>query len=121
LKFRFTKKGAGAFSVPTPGGFWKPVHAKVVKADPDFKSDANFKRDMFNIVIGIHWQTSLVVIPIYIVIREKASMFEAIASCSSVPHTEEDVVETRLRIEGSFIKGSPALQIQNGLINDAIR
>jgi SSS family solute:Na+ symporter len=62
-----------------PWGFWKPIHAKVVKADPKFKSDANFKRDMFNVFIGIVWQTSLVVLPVYFVIREKVPMFEAIA------------------------------------------
>jgi hypothetical protein len=33
---------------------------------------------MFNIFIGIIWQTSLVVLPLYIVIREQKSMFEAI-------------------------------------------
>jgi solute:Na+ symporter, SSS family len=62
-----------------PWGFWKPIHAKVVKADPKFKSDANFKRDMFNVVIGIIWQTSLVVLPVYLVIRAKAPFFETIA------------------------------------------
>ncbi len=61
-----------------PWGFWRPVHAKVVAADPTFVSDANFKRDMFNIVVGIFWQTSLVVLPIYIVIREKAPAIEAL-------------------------------------------
>jgi Na+/proline symporter len=61
-----------------PWGFWKPVHEKVVAADPGFKSDADFKRDMFNIVIGIIWQTSLIVLPLYIVIRERKSMYEAI-------------------------------------------
>jgi len=61
-----------------PWGFWQPVHAKVVQADPAFVSDANFKRDMFNIVIGIIWQTSLVVLPLYIVIREKTPALEAI-------------------------------------------
>ena len=61
-----------------PWGFWKPVHEKVVAADPGFKSDADFKRDMFNIVIGIIWQTSLIVLPLYIVIRERKSMIEAI-------------------------------------------
>jgi solute:Na+ symporter, SSS family len=62
-----------------PWGFWKPIHAKVVAADPKFKSDANFKLDMFNVVIGIVWQTALVVLPIFIVIREKLPMFETIA------------------------------------------
>jgi Na+/proline symporter len=61
-----------------PWGFWKPVHEKVVQADPTFKSDANFKRDMFNIFIGIIWQTSLIVLPLYIVLREKKSMIEAV-------------------------------------------
>jgi solute:Na+ symporter, SSS family len=61
-----------------PWGFWKPIHAKVVAADPAFKSDANFKRDMFNVAIGIAWQTSLIVVPIFLVIREGRSMIEAI-------------------------------------------
>jgi len=61
-----------------PWGFWKPVHAKVVAADPAFVSDANFKRDLFNIVVGIVWQTSLVVLPIYIVIREQAPALQAV-------------------------------------------
>ncbi len=61
-----------------PWGFWKPIHNKVVAQDPSFKSDANFKLDMFNVVVGIIWQTSLIVIPIYIVLREKLPFFEAI-------------------------------------------
>ncbi len=62
-----------------PWGFWKPIHEKVVAQDPSFRSDANFKLDMFNVVIGTIWQTSLVVIPIYIVLREKLPFFEALA------------------------------------------
>ncbi len=62
-----------------PWGFWKPIHQKVVAQDPGFKSDANFKLDMFNVVIGTIWQTSLIVIPIYIVLREKLPFFEAVA------------------------------------------
>ncbi len=62
-----------------PWGFWKPIHDKVVKADPKFKSDANFKRDAFNVVIGIIWQTCLILIPVYLVIRSAAPFFEAVA------------------------------------------
>lgn len=61
-----------------PWGFWKPIHNKVVTQDPGFKSDANFKLDMFNVVIGTIWQISLVVLPIYIVLREKLPFFEAV-------------------------------------------
>jgi Na+/proline symporter len=53
-----------------PWGFWKPIHDKVVAEDPDFKKNTNFKRDMFNVVIGTIWQTALVIFPIYIVLLE---------------------------------------------------
>ena len=33
---------------------------------------------MFNVVIGIIWQTSLVVIPIYLIIKENVSLITAI-------------------------------------------
>ncbi|HXK58917.1 MAG TPA: Na+:solute symporter [Acidobacteriota bacterium] len=53
-----------------PWGFWKPIHLKVLRDHPDFTRNMNFKRDMFNVVIGTIWQTTLVVMPIYLVIRE---------------------------------------------------
>jgi SSS family solute:Na+ symporter len=53
-----------------PWGFWGPVLAKVRAEDPTFVPNGDFARDMFNIVVGIVWQTSLVAIPIYIVIRK---------------------------------------------------
>lgn len=53
-----------------PWGFWKPIHDKVVAEDPDFKPNTNFGRDMFNVVIGIIWQTTLVVLPIYLILME---------------------------------------------------
>jgi SSS family solute:Na+ symporter len=62
-----------------PWGFWKPIHNLVVEQDTQFKSDANFKLDMFNVVVGIIWQTSLVVLPIYIVLRENLPVFETLA------------------------------------------
>ena len=53
-----------------PWGFWKPVHDKVVAKYPQVKANKNFKRDMFNVAIGIVWQMCLSIIPMYIVIRE---------------------------------------------------
>jgi solute:Na+ symporter, SSS family len=53
-----------------PWGFWKPIHDKVVAEDPSFKKNTNFKRDMFNVFIGIIWQTALVIFPIYLVLLE---------------------------------------------------
>jgi hypothetical protein len=53
-----------------PWGFWKPVHEMVVRDDPSFRGNKDFRRDMFNITVGIIWQCSLVVFPIFLVIRE---------------------------------------------------
>jgi Fanconi anemia group M protein len=43
------------------------------------QGNKDFKRDMFNVVIGIIWQTSMVVIPIYLIIEENISLISSIA------------------------------------------
>jgi solute:Na+ symporter, SSS family len=60
-----------------PWGFWKPVYLKIKETDPDFKRNMNFGRDMFNSLIGIIWQMSLTVMPIFLVIRENFNMWIA--------------------------------------------
>ena len=52
-----------------PWGFWGPIRDKVMLEDPSFQPNPDFLRDMFNIVVGIAWQTSLIAFPVYIVIR----------------------------------------------------
>jgi solute:Na+ symporter, SSS family len=61
-----------------PWGFWKPIHDKVLNEDPSFVANKNFKRDMTNVVVGIVWQTSLTVFPIYIVLREQLPLITTI-------------------------------------------
>jgi Na+/proline symporter len=61
-----------------PWGFWKPVYRRILKDDPGFKRNMNFKRDMVNVVVGLIWQTSLVVIPIFIVLKEFESLIIAL-------------------------------------------
>jgi len=53
-----------------PWGFWKPVHDLVMAEDPNFRANKNFKRDVVNVVMGIIWQTSLVALPICLVIQD---------------------------------------------------
>jgi Na+/proline symporter len=53
-----------------PWGFWGPIHAKVVAADPSFVGNRNFGRDMVNVTVGIVWQMCLTILPIYIVIKQ---------------------------------------------------
>jgi len=67
------------YSTVRPWGFWKPIHDKVVAENPSFKKNTNFSRDMFNIFIGIIWQTSLVVLPIVIIIKANISLIITIA------------------------------------------
>lgn len=62
-----------------PWGFWKPIHDKVVAENPDFEYTSSFKRDMFNVVIGIIWQTALVIFPVYIVLMETVPVIISLA------------------------------------------
>ena len=57
-----------------PWGFWKPVYEKAKALNPAIQRNTEFKQDMFNVVIGIIWQTSLVAIPIYLVIQKFSYM-----------------------------------------------
>ncbi|ROS01429.1 Na+/proline symporter [Sinobacterium caligoides] len=57
-----------------PWGFWGPIHDKVMADDPSFVKNNDFGRDMFNIAVGITWQMTLVVIPMFLVIRSYDSL-----------------------------------------------
>jgi solute:Na+ symporter, SSS family len=50
-----------------PWGFWKPIQEKVLATDPMFRVNTYFKRDMLNVLTGIVWQMTQVVIPMYLV------------------------------------------------------
>jgi Na+/proline symporter len=52
-----------------PWGFWGPIYEKVVKEDPTFCRNKDFKRDMFNILVGTAWQCSFVLLAMYLVTR----------------------------------------------------
>jgi hypothetical protein len=69
-----------------PWGFWAPVLAKVQAEDPSFRPNPDFWRDMFNVVVGMTWQVSLVALPIYIVIKNYryALLAFAVAAATSV-------------------------------------
>ncbi|MBP2832876.1 Na+:solute symporter [Aquimarina sp. U1-2] len=65
-----------------PWGFWKPIDQKVKSEDQNFKSNKNFGRDMINIIVGIIWQTSLVLIAMFLVTRNFTSLgLAAIVVC----------------------------------------
>jgi Na+/proline symporter len=77
-----------AFYIKTrPWGFWKPVHDKAVAEHPGLKKNSDFKRDMFNVVVGIFWQTAITASPIFLVIKEWglfAAAMSVVAVCSMI-------------------------------------
>jgi len=62
-----------------PWGFWKPIYEKVAKEHPEFEANKDFGRDMANVVVGIIWQMSLVVLPIYIIIHKTNAIWITLA------------------------------------------
>ena len=53
-----------------PWGFWKPVHAMLLKDDPTIEPNRNAARDLLNCGVGICWQLMLVTTPLYIIFRD---------------------------------------------------
>ena len=66
------------YSSIRPWGFWKPVHDIVIQENHNFKKNIAFKRDLLNVTIGIIWQMTLVVIPVYLVIKNFKAMWISI-------------------------------------------
>ena len=62
-----------------PWGFWGPVLRHIRKEDPSFRPNPDFRRDMLNIVVGVCWQTSLVALPVYVVIRSSRAAMVSLA------------------------------------------
>ncbi|MHA4810416.1 sodium:solute symporter family protein [Flavitalea flava] len=56
------------YKIVRPWGFWKPVHQLVLREDPSFEANKNFKRNMFNVALGIIGQLCLTILPMYIVL-----------------------------------------------------
>lgn len=53
-----------------PWGWWKPVYQHLKSEDASFEKNNDFWKDMLNSMIGIIWQSSMIVMPIYFVIRD---------------------------------------------------
>jgi Na+/proline symporter len=57
-----------------PWGFWGPVRKLVEQETPEFKANSKFKRDMFNVFVGIILQTALIAFPIFLVLMQPTGM-----------------------------------------------
>lgn len=61
-----------------PWGFWGPVHDRLARRYPGLERNRNFKRDMFNVVVGTAWQTALMATGIYVVLRDFVALSVAV-------------------------------------------
>jgi SSS family solute:Na+ symporter len=53
-----------------PWGWWNPVYDTLKAEDNAIEKNTDFWKDMLNCAIGIVWQSSMIVMPIYFVIRD---------------------------------------------------
>ncbi len=53
-----------------PWGWWGPVFKELKKEDNDFTKNNDFWLDMFNVLVGIVWQSTMILLPIYFVFRD---------------------------------------------------
>ncbi|MCU0324444.1 MAG: Na+:solute symporter [Spirosomaceae bacterium] len=56
------------YKTTKPWGFWNPILDEIRKEEPDFKPNQDFKKDIFNVVIGTIAQTSVTALPVFIVL-----------------------------------------------------
>jgi Na+/proline symporter len=57
-----------------PWGFWQPILQKVLRDDPHFQKNTGALRDLGNVAVGIVWQTSLLLIPVFLIVFRWFSM-----------------------------------------------
>ncbi|WP_367753510.1 sodium:solute symporter family protein [Flavobacterium sp. WC2430] len=53
-----------------PWGWWKPVYNELKSKDLTFEKNNDFTKDMLNCLIGIIWQSSMIILPIFFIIRD---------------------------------------------------
>jgi predicted GH43/DUF377 family glycosyl hydrolase len=65
-----------------PWGCWGPIYEKCRREDPSFQRNRDFPRDMFNVAVGLVWQTSLVTSPMYLCIQHWTQLWISLAVCA---------------------------------------
>jgi solute:Na+ symporter, SSS family len=62
-----------------PWGFWKPVYERVMRENPEVKPNRNCARDLLNSAVATVWQFTLVLMPIYLIIRDMRGLWITLA------------------------------------------
>lgn len=53
-----------------PWGWWNPVYKELKSTDQTFTKNTGFVSDMLNCIVGVVWQSSMILLPIYFMIRD---------------------------------------------------
>ena len=61
-----------------PWGYWKPVVEALNNEGDHIKKNGEFWKDMANCGIGIIWQSSMIVLPIYFMVRDYPKTWAAL-------------------------------------------
>ncbi len=62
-----------------PWGFWGPVRERLRATHPGLAANRDFGRDMFNVAVGIVWQTALTALGIYLVLEDLRAVAVSVA------------------------------------------
>ncbi len=63
------------YKTTKPWGFWKPIIKEIQNEDPTFIPNKSFKLDIFNCIVGIIWQMTFVLSPMYLILKEYNSLY----------------------------------------------
>lgn len=61
-----------------PWGWWNPIYNALKKEDKSLQKNTEFWLDMVNCLIGILWQSSMILMPIFLIVRDYPKMISAI-------------------------------------------
>ncbi|MBC9797842.1 sodium:solute symporter family protein [Sinomicrobium weinanense] len=68
-----------------PWGWWKPVYKQLREEGAEVEKNKDFGMDMLNCAIGIVWQSSMILLPVFFMVRDypKALLWFAIFAVTS--------------------------------------
>ncbi|MBJ7879804.1 sodium:solute symporter family protein [Gelidibacter salicanalis] len=66
------------YSNVRPWGWWKPVYNALQKDNSEATQNKDFVSDMLNCVVGVVWQSSMILLPIYFLIRDYPKAWTAV-------------------------------------------
>ena len=86
-----------------PWGLWGPVYRRLLDRFPELERNDRFYVDMTNCALGIVWQTSIVLLPIYVVLRQYGPFCLALLAVASTSLVLKKTWYDRLGVGDGFL------------------